>query len=102
MKEFSILFLFQERNQTMKQMETLELPNLVKGENLSSIQQLWCSGRMTNFEYLTHLNKIAGRSFNDLMQYPVFPFIIRDYVGTEVDLSSQSLYRLVCFSIIVL
>lgn len=83
----------EERNQTMKQMETLELPNLVKGENLSSIQQLWCSGRMTNFEYLTHLNKIAGRSFNDLMQYPVFPFIIRDYVGTEVDLSSQSLYR---------
>lgn len=83
----------EERNQTMKQIETLELPNLVKGENLSSIQQLWCSGRMTNFEYLTHLNKIAGRSFNDLMQYPVFPFILRDYVGNEVDLSMQSLYR---------
>ncbi|CAI9714704.1 lysosomal-trafficking regulator-like isoform X2 [Octopus vulgaris] len=83
----------EERNQTMKQLENVELPNLVKGENMSSIQQLWGSGRMTNFEYLTLLNKIAGRSFNDLMQYPIFPFIIRNYENEELDLSNQSLYR---------
>uniref|UniRef100_A0A0L8HLN3 BEACH domain-containing protein n=2 Tax=Octopus bimaculoides TaxID=37653 RepID=A0A0L8HLN3_OCTBM len=83
----------EERNQTLKQLENVELPNLVKGENMSSIQQLWGSGRMTNFEYLTLLNKIAGRSFNDLMQYPIFPFIIRNYENEELDLSNQSLYR---------
>lgn len=26
-----------------------------------------------------HLNTLAGRSYNDLMQYPVFPWIIANY-----------------------
>lgn len=26
-----------------------------------------------------HLNTLAGRSYNDLMQYPVFPWILADY-----------------------
>lgn len=26
-----------------------------------------------------HLNTLAGRTYNDLMQYPVFPWIIADY-----------------------
>ena len=25
------------------------------------------------------LNKAAGRTFNDLMQYPVFPFVLSNY-----------------------
>ena len=25
------------------------------------------------------LNTLAGRSYNDLMQYPVFPWIVADY-----------------------
>ena len=25
------------------------------------------------------LNTLAGRSYNDLMQYPVFPWILADY-----------------------
>jgi len=25
------------------------------------------------------LNTLAGRSYNDLMQYPVFPWVIADY-----------------------
>lgn len=36
-------------------------------------------GEMNNFEYLMHLNTLAGRTYNDLMQYPVFPWIIADY-----------------------
>lgn len=34
---------------------------------------------MSNFEYLMHLNTLAGRTYNDLMQYPVFPWILADY-----------------------
>ncbi len=34
----------------------------------------WISGRISNFDYLMHLNREAGRSFNDLTQYPVFPW----------------------------
>lgn len=36
-------------------------------------------GDISNFEYLMHLNTIAGRTYNDLMQYPVFPWVLADY-----------------------
>lgn len=36
-------------------------------------------GEISNFQYLMHLNTLAGRSYNDLMQYPVFPWILADY-----------------------
>lgn len=55
---------------------TNNLPNLLEYGNITALTNLWYSGQITNFEYLTHLNKHAGRSFNDLMQYPVFPFIL--------------------------
>lgn len=34
-----------------------------------------------------HLNTLAGRSYNDLMQYPVFPWILADF-DSEVSASS--------------
>ena len=51
-------------------------------------------GEITNFEYLMELNKLAGRTFNDLMQYPVFPFILSDYTSSELDLTQESSFRL--------
>ncbi|XP_072912760.1 lysosomal-trafficking regulator isoform X1 [Hemitrygon akajei] len=69
------------------------LPNLLEYGNITALTQLWCSGQITNFEYLTHLNKHAGRSFNDLMQYPVFPFVLSDYTSETVDLNEPSIYR---------
>ncbi len=39
------------------------------------------NGEMTNFQYLMHLNTLAGRSYNDLMQYPVFPWVLADYTS---------------------
>ena len=39
------------------------------------------------------LNKLAGRTFNDLMQYPVFPFVISNYTDKELDLSSDKSFR---------
>ena len=53
----------------------------------------WNQGEITNFEYLMELNKLAGRTFNDLMQYPVFPFILSNYVGDRLDLKSEDSYR---------
>ncbi|XP_076831292.1 lysosomal-trafficking regulator isoform X9 [Brachyhypopomus gauderio] len=72
---------------------TSELPNLLEYDNISALTHLWGSCQITNFEYLTHLNKHAGRSFNDLMQYPVFPFILRDYVSESLDLQDPNVYR---------
>jgi hypothetical protein len=38
--------------------------------------ELWQDGLLSNFDYLMHLNSLAGRSFNDLTQYPVYPWVL--------------------------
>lgn len=40
-----------------------------------------------------HLNTLAGRSYNDLMQYPVFPWILADYDSLELDLNDPATFR---------
>ena len=42
---------------------------------LSSATSKWLKGEVSNFDYLMHLNIAAGRSFQDLTQYPVFPWV---------------------------
>lgn len=39
------------------------------------------------------LNTLAGRSYNDLSQYPVFPWVLADYTSPALDLSSPSSFR---------
>jgi hypothetical protein len=36
---------------------------------------------------------IIGRSYNDLNQYPVFPWILTDYTSPTLDLSDPNVYR---------
>lgn len=40
-----------------------------------------------------HLNTLAARSYNDLMQYPVFPWILNDYESEELDLTNPKTFR---------
>ncbi|DAZ94511.1 TPA: hypothetical protein N0F65_011864 [Lagenidium giganteum] len=53
----------------------------------------WLRGQMSNFEYLMHLNTIAGRSFNDITQYPVFPWVLTDYKSQFLDIDNPAVYR---------
>jgi hypothetical protein len=62
-------------------------------EKLNEIQTLWKQGYMTNFDYLMQLNKLAGRTFLDLMQYPIYPYIVANYDGLILDLRHSSNYR---------
>ena len=39
------------------------------------------------------LNILAGRSFNDIGQYPVFPWVLCDYTSSSIDLSDPNIYR---------
>eukprot|EP00981_Chlorochromonas_danica_P014821 scaffold8984_cov154-Ochromonas_danica.AAC.1 len=39
------------------------------------------------------LNFIAGRSFNDLAQYPVFPWVLSNYTSSKIDLRNPKNYR---------
>ncbi|XP_055616822.1 neurobeachin isoform X15 [Toxorhynchites rutilus septentrionalis] len=59
----------------------------------SNMTQKWQRREISNFEYLMFLNTIAGRTYNDLNQYPVFPWVLTNYDSRELDLSQPSNYR---------
>lgn len=83
----------------------------------SGLTQKWVNREITNFDYLMQvirpeknpmwklqvddklnehfyqLNTIAGRTYNDLSQYPVFPWILADYESDELDLSNPATFR---------
>lgn len=53
----------------------------------------WQRNKISNFEYLMKLNIYAGRSYNDLSKYPVYPWILQDYKSETLDLSKPEVYR---------
>ncbi|XP_011343929.2 lysosomal-trafficking regulator isoform X3 [Ooceraea biroi] len=82
-----------ERDEFATELSACNLPRRVPGDDLGEALALWRSGALTNWEYITRLNKLAGRSYNDLMQYPVFPFVLADYVSEKIDLNNPKIYR---------
>uniref|UniRef100_A0A8C8A7M3 LPS-responsive vesicle trafficking, beach and anchor containing n=1 Tax=Oryzias sinensis TaxID=183150 RepID=A0A8C8A7M3_9TELE len=59
----------------------------------SNMTQRWQRREISNFEYLMFLNTISGRTYNDLNQYPVFPWVITNYDSEELDLTLPSNFR---------
>ncbi|KAM9819383.1 lipopolysaccharide-responsive and beige-like anchor protein isoform 2-T2 [Syngnathus typhle] len=59
----------------------------------SNMTQRWQRREISNFEYLIFLNTISGRTYNDLNQYPVFPWIITNYEADQLDLTLPSNFR---------
>ncbi|KAK2707627.1 hypothetical protein QYM36_015363, partial [Artemia franciscana] len=83
-----------DRESFLKELSNSNLPSFATGEeNLTEMTMLWKEGLMTNLSYLMNLNTLAGRSYNDLMQYPVVPFVLADYSSSCLDLTNQSSYR---------
>ena len=39
------------------------------------------------------LNDLAGRTINDITQYPVFPWILKDYSSTSININNPNIYR---------
>ncbi len=56
-------------------------------------RRLWLDHKMSNFDYLMALNTFAGRSFNDLTQYPVFPWVLADWESSTLDLTKPETFR---------
>jgi hypothetical protein len=106
----SVMFAFHDRKTVEKVVNILPkvgvgprygLPQ-TRHSSLASPQQLFRSSNMTqkwqrreisNFEYLMYLNTIAGRTYNDLNQYFVFPWILINYDSPTIDLNSPTSYR---------
>ncbi|KAJ5075961.1 beige/beach-related [Anaeramoeba ignava] len=84
-------------NSAFENLKNLNLINLTEEEwNLGNFQQLttkWQNFEVSNFEYLMRLNYLAGRTFNDLSQYPVFPWILSNYESKSINLSDPKNYR---------
>lgn len=53
----------------------------------------WQKGEISNFHYLMMVNTMAGRTFNDLTQYPVFPWVLADYTSEDLDLDDPNTFR---------
>ena len=64
-----------------------------KSEHAEKLALRWRRQEISNFEYLMALNTLAGRSYNDLSQYPVFPWVLSDYTSETLDLRSPAVYR---------
>ncbi|BFG19464.1 hypothetical protein CerSpe_057380 [Prunus speciosa] len=62
-------------------------------EMAETARESWRRREMTNFEYLMILNTLAGRSYNDLTQYPVFPWVLADYSSEVLDFNKSSTFR---------
>ncbi|ESW97059.1 hypothetical protein KL918_000670 [Ogataea parapolymorpha] len=69
------------------------ITSVASATTLSSLTKKWQKGEISNFYYLILVNTLAGRTFNDLTQYPIFPFVIADYENEELDLTNPATFR---------
>lgn len=87
------------RNKVYSRIFSLRLPNVYGTRSpqellkASGLTQKWVNREISNFDYLIQLNTIAGRTYNDLAQYPVFPWVLQDYTSEELDLNNPAVFR---------
>jgi len=89
------------RNKVFTKVLSQRPPNMVSCSGRSpsdllrtlGVTQKWINRDISNFEYLMQLNTIAGRSYNDLSQYPVFPWVLADYTSPTLDLGNSDTFR---------
>ena len=53
----------------------------------------WSKNKVNNYDYLMLLNILAGRSLNDLSQYFIFPWLIKDFNKDILNWLSNKIYR---------
>jgi len=74
--------------------------NIVHGINQKELQistEMWCSNKLSTFEYLLTLNFVSGRNWVDFTQFPIFPWIIIDYGSNKFDYGNNQQYRNLSF-----
>ncbi|KAG9311479.1 hypothetical protein JVU11DRAFT_8594 [Chiua virens] len=60
---------------------------------LATARRQWRNREISNYTYLSVLNQLSGRTPSDATQYPVFPWVLKDYVSDVLDLSSPDSFR---------
>lgn len=91
--KYGYFFTFTGHKNRHKFLDELRNKKLEVLENIDKFTQQWKYGRISNYEYLFWVNMIAGRSFNNLAQYPIFPWVIQDYTSPAIDFNRNDTYR---------
>jgi factor associated with neutral sphingomyelinase activation len=81
-----------EREQVLRLLPN-DVPCHTDRDFLVQASQDWQKKIITNYEYLLLVNSAAGRTFQDLSRYPVFPWVIADYKSKQLDLTKESTFR---------
>ena len=93
----SKLFDFEEESHCNDFYEYLKANSINLDKNFDNIKyktNLWIDGFISNYDYLIYLNHMSSRSFTDLSQYPVMPWVLTNFEDNEeVDLTDESNYR---------
>eukprot|EP00211_Chloroparvula_japonica_P001331 CAMPEP_0119149810 /NCGR_PEP_ID=MMETSP1310-20130426/43880_1 /TAXON_ID=464262 /ORGANISM="Genus nov. species nov., Strain RCC2339" /LENGTH=581 /DNA_ID=CAMNT_0007141947 /DNA_START=75 /DNA_END=1817 /DNA_ORIENTATION=+ len=95
-REHSLFLAFQEKGMRDEAHRLLlRQPAIAQLElgDLEDITMRWQHGLVSNYDYLIYLNFVAGRSFMDIAQYPVFPWVVRDYTSRVLDLTNPDVFR---------
>ena len=96
------LFIEKEKNQSIKNLlksksKSKGKKNLCKitdtKEILEQAMEKWSNGFLNTYSYIMILNTLSGRTYNNLAQYPVFPWILKEYSKNEIYLNVSSTYR---------
>ena len=62
-------------------------------DSFRTVTQAWVYREISNFDYIMFCNTVAGRSYNDLSQYPIFPWVIANYTNSKLNLNDPKTYR---------
>lgn len=87
---FRVLIKLKPKNFVPLYLETSKPEALLRKSDITS---RWIRREISNFDYLMALNTLAGRSYQDITQYPVFPWVISDYTSESLDLNNPEVYR---------
>ncbi|XP_052745807.1 protein FAN isoform X2 [Bicyclus anynana] len=71
-----------------------ESPNVnLERVHVEEMTLQWQNGIVSNYDYLLYLNCLSDRSKNDLTQYPIFPWVVADYISESIDFGSADMFR---------
>ena len=92
------LNLFSKKSRTavlaqMKLWKSVKVYSSISESIILNTSYKWNIGKISTLQYLLALNKYAGRSFHDLSQYPVFPWVVKDFESRVFDVSNIDAYR---------
>jgi hypothetical protein len=83
----------EEREQVVRTLVGQKPHLRLRDEQLPEMTEKWHAREIDNYTYLLHLNDCASRSFDDLSQYPIMPWVLSDYSSDALDLNDPRRYR---------